>query len=94
MIKEEPEAKGGHCSGGEAAKQNVEEVKVKVPNYYNPGAINPLKFSETEKKRKMLWSRDDDNCSQVCLITISLCRSSKYQLVTNISYPYENSTFI
>jgi len=30
---------------------------VAVPSYYNPAAVNPLKYAEQLKKRKMLWSK-------------------------------------
>ncbi|CAO2605299.1 Arginine/serine-rich coiled-coil protein 2, partial [Lemmus lemmus] len=31
------------------------ETRIAVPSYYNPAAVNPMKFAEQEKKRKMLW---------------------------------------
>jgi len=34
---------------------------VKVPEYYNMAAVNPLKYAEQIKKRKMLWSKTKDN---------------------------------
>lgn len=34
---------------------------VKVPEYYNMAAVNPLKYAEQIKKRKMLWSKSKDN---------------------------------
>lgn len=30
---------------------------VEVPKYYNPAAVNPLKYAEQIKKRKLLWSK-------------------------------------
>ena len=27
----------------------------KLPNYMNPGAMNPLKFQSIQEKRKLLW---------------------------------------
>jgi len=30
---------------------------VAVPSYYNPAAVNPVKYAEQLKKRKMLWSK-------------------------------------
>lgn len=30
---------------------------VAVPSYYNPAAVNPLKYAEQIKKRKLLWSK-------------------------------------
>ncbi|XP_073483675.1 arginine/serine-rich coiled-coil protein 2 isoform X3 [Aquarana catesbeiana] len=31
------------------------ETGISVPSYYNPAAVNPMKFAEQEKKRKKLW---------------------------------------
>jgi len=40
-----------------------EQIKAKtgvtVPKYYNPAVVNPIKFAEQEKKRKLLWSREE-----------------------------------
>ena len=30
---------------------------VSVPKYYNPAAVNPLKYAEQVQKRKLLWSK-------------------------------------
>ena len=30
---------------------------VAVPKYYNPAAVNPLKYAEQVQKRKLLWSK-------------------------------------
>ncbi|KAJ8415547.1 hypothetical protein AAFF_G00425270 [Aldrovandia affinis] len=35
--------------------KTLAETGVAVPSYYNPSAVNPVKFAEQEKKRKMLW---------------------------------------
>lgn len=34
---------------------------VEVPKFYNPAAINPLKFAEQQQKRKLLWSKAGQN---------------------------------
>jgi len=34
---------------------------VAVPKFYNPAAINPLKFAEQQQKRKLLWSKAAQN---------------------------------
>ncbi|MEE6504048.1 hypothetical protein FKM82_005051 [Ascaphus truei] len=31
------------------------ETGISVPSYYNPAAVNPMRFAEQEKKRKKLW---------------------------------------
>ena len=35
--------------------KTLAETGIAVPSYYNPSAVNPLKFAEQEKKRKKLW---------------------------------------
>ncbi|XP_067934618.1 arginine/serine-rich coiled-coil protein 2-like isoform X3 [Watersipora subatra] len=37
---------------------------VEVPKFYNPAAINPLKFAEQQQKRKLLWSKAAENKEQ------------------------------
>jgi len=37
--------------------QAQELTGVEVPKYYNPAAVNPLKYAEQIKKRKLLWSK-------------------------------------
>lgn len=38
-------------------KQAQEITGVEVPKYYNPAAVNPLKYAEQVQKRKLLWSK-------------------------------------
>jgi len=43
-----------------AMHQKAQELTgVVVPSYYNPAAINPLKYAEQIQKRKMLWGKID-----------------------------------
>lgn len=35
--------------------KTLAETGIAVPRYYNPSAVNPMKFAEQEKKRKKLW---------------------------------------
>ncbi|KAM4707891.1 arginine/serine-rich coiled-coil protein 2 isoform 2-T2 [Discoglossus pictus] len=35
--------------------KTLAETGISVPSYYNPAAVNPMRFAEQEKKRKMLW---------------------------------------
>lgn len=37
--------------------QAQEMTGVAVPKYYNPAAVNPLKYAEQVQKRKLLWSK-------------------------------------
>lgn len=32
---------------------------VALPKYYNPAAVNPLKYAEQMQKRKLLWNNKD-----------------------------------
>jgi len=34
---------------------------VEVPKFYNPAAVNPLKYAEQMQKRKLLWSKAAEN---------------------------------
>ncbi|XP_042562493.1 arginine/serine-rich coiled-coil protein 2 isoform X2 [Clupea harengus] len=36
--------------------RTLAETGIAVPSYYNPSAVNPMKFAEQEKKRKLLWT--------------------------------------
>ena len=51
---------GSKNEGPKTYESQLEKVKeltgVEVPKYYNPHAINPLKYAEQIKKRQMLWS--------------------------------------
>ncbi|XP_074640247.1 uncharacterized protein LOC141898304 [Tubulanus polymorphus] len=41
-----------------AMHQKAQELTgVSVPKYYNPAAVNPLKYAEQIQKRKLLWSK-------------------------------------
>lgn len=40
--------------------KTLAETGIAVPSYYNPSAVNPTKFAEQEKKRKMLWQGKKD----------------------------------
>lgn len=35
--------------------KTLAQTGIAVPSYYNPSAVNPMKFAEQEKKRKKLW---------------------------------------
>ena len=44
-----------------AMHAKVQEITgVAVPKYYNPSAINPIKYAEQLKKRKLLWSKSKE----------------------------------
>lgn len=40
--------------------KTLAETGIAVPSYYNPSSVNPVKFAEQEKKRKMLWQGKKD----------------------------------
>ena len=44
--------------------RTLAETGIAVPSYYNPSAVNPMKFAEQEKKRKKLWQGKKEG---VCL---------------------------
>ncbi|KAG7489878.1 hypothetical protein JOB18_022568 [Solea senegalensis] len=35
--------------------KTLAETGIAVPSFYNPSAVNPMKFADQEKKRKLLW---------------------------------------
>ncbi|KAK6192867.1 hypothetical protein SNE40_004265 [Patella caerulea] len=44
-----------------AMHQKAQEMTgVTVPKYYNPAAVNPLKYAEQFQKRKLLWSKNKE----------------------------------
>lgn len=38
----------------------VESAAQILPSYYNPKIVNASKFAEQERKRKLLWSKKDE----------------------------------
>lgn len=40
--------------------KTLAETGIAVPSYYNPSSVNPMKFAEQEKKRKLLWQGKKD----------------------------------
>lgn len=42
-----------------------EVTGVAVPKYYNPAAVNPMKYAEQVQKRKLLWGKDKKTTDQV-----------------------------
>ncbi|KAM9858101.1 arginine/serine-rich coiled-coil protein 2 [Aulostomus maculatus] len=63
--------------------KTLAETGIAVPSYYNPSAVNPSKFAEQEKKRKMLWQgkKDGDNKSQTAELWEKLNFGNKDQNV-------------
>lgn len=45
----------------EIAKKTEQLTGIKIPSYLNTTVLNPLKYAETEQKRKLLWSKKDDS---------------------------------
>lgn len=44
--------------------QAQELTGVVVPKFYNPAAVNPLKYAEQVNKRKLLWSHKKEVCAR------------------------------
>ncbi|XP_059192760.1 arginine/serine-rich coiled-coil protein 2 isoform X1 [Centropristis striata] len=63
--------------------RTLAETGIAVPSYYNPSAVNPMKFAEQEKKRKMLWQgkKEGDNKSQTAELWEKLNFGNKNQNV-------------
>ncbi|KAK7066759.1 Small acidic protein, partial [Halocaridina rubra] len=66
----------------------VEEVKkqtgITLPSYYNPATMNPLKFAEQERKKKLLWG---NKAKQTEGVVSSGCSSLYGSLVLNNTAP-------
>lgn len=43
------------------AKKTEALTGIKIPSYLNTTVLNPVKYAETEQKRKLLWSKKDDS---------------------------------
>lgn len=42
-----------------AVHQRAQETTgVSIPKFYNPAAVNPMKYAEQVQKRKLLWGKD------------------------------------
>lgn len=41
-------------------KEATAKTGVEIPKYYNPAAINPMKYAEQVQKRKLLWSKNKE----------------------------------
>lgn len=62
--------------------KTLAETGIAVPSYYNPSAVNPMKFAEQEKKRKMLWhGKKDGDKSQTAELWEKLNFGNKDQNV-------------
>ncbi|XP_061585198.1 arginine/serine-rich coiled-coil protein 2 [Cololabis saira] len=63
--------------------KTLAETGIGVPSYYNPSAVNPMRFAEQEKKRKMLWQgkKEGDNKSQTAELWEKLNFGNKDQNV-------------
>uniref|UniRef100_A0A3B3B6F5 Arginine/serine-rich coiled-coil protein 2 n=1 Tax=Oryzias melastigma TaxID=30732 RepID=A0A3B3B6F5_ORYME len=61
--------------------KTLAETGIAVPTYYNPSAVNPMKFAEQEKKRKMLWQGKKEGKSQTAELWEKLNFGNKDQNV-------------
>lgn len=52
--------------------KTLAETGIAVPSYYNPSSVNPMKFAEQEKKRKMLWQGKKDGV-RLGFVVLSNC---------------------
>ncbi|KAA0716253.1 Arginine/serine-rich coiled-coil protein 2 [Triplophysa tibetana] len=62
--------------------KTLAETGIAVPSYYNPSAVNPMKFAEQEKKRKRLWQgKKEGDKSQTAELWENLSFGNKDQNV-------------
>ena len=56
---------------------------IAVPKYYNPAAVNPLKYAEQVQKRKLLWSKAKDHKEvTICIYNIHIVRLKALKLMS------------
>jgi len=56
---------------------------IAVPKYYNPAAVNPLKYAEQVQKRKLLWSKAKDHKEVTrCIYNIHIVRPQALKLMS------------
>ena len=62
--------------------QAQELTGIALPKYYNPGAVNPLKYAEQIQKRKLLWSKAKEK-KEVSILTCALAvrNTASYDVV-------------
>ena len=58
--------------------QAQELTGIAVPKYYNPAAVNPLKYAEQVQKRKLLWSKNKDK-KEVGILKFNFDVDTNYQ---------------
>lgn len=58
--------------------KTLAETGIAVPSYYNPSSVNPMKFAEQEKKRKMLWQGKKEGVRLDFSVISYLSTSSKH----------------
>ena len=64
-----------------------------MPKYYNPAAVNPLKYAEQVQKRKLLWSKNKEK-KPVSTVSITLILLSVLmQRSIILSLAYQSDTF-
>ncbi len=88
------EAEGVASRQMEAQVAKVKEITgVELPKYYNPTAINPLKYAEQIKKRKMLWGPKKTNDSDESLVNKVETTSEEPSPVKQSFNKWENTNF-
>ncbi|XP_068212141.1 arginine/serine-rich coiled-coil protein 2-like isoform X2 [Palaemon carinicauda] len=72
----------------------VEEVKkqtgITLPSYYNPATMNPMKFAEQERKKKLLWGNKSKSVDGVASTggAASTGGSSLYGSLASTEHPH------
>lgn len=64
--------------------KTLAETGIAVPSYYNPSAVNPSKFAEQEKKRKMLWQGKKEGVS--CLYLLGQLLNQKTDVLMELVF--------
>ncbi|KAI4889405.1 hypothetical protein NFI96_034089 [Prochilodus magdalenae] len=72
--------------------KTLAETGIAVPSYYNPSAVNPMKFAEQEKKRKLLWQGKKEGKS-VCSILKDKSQTAELWEKLNFGNKDQNTKF-
>lgn len=68
-----------------------EATGVALPKYYNPAAVNPLKYAEQVQKRKLLWSKNKDGAEKPEEEPVNLPAASSSQWSASATLQGEHS---
>lgn len=77
--------------------EQVQKIKnstgIELPKYYNPAAMNPLRYAEQIQKRRLLWQKKDGDTSTSTSTSASTTTTVNEQKKTTMGRVWEQTTF-